>query len=501
MIAGIARLAVDTHRELPEPCEVKKLGRTVGLFAGLLLLAASTAYADIPLMINHQGLVKVGGLPFSGNGLFKFGFVDASGNWLWTNDGTHVGEIAGVAPEAGITLPVVNGIYNVRLGDTAFGNMVAIPSSVFDDDTVKLRVMFNDGTTGWQTLSPDQPVTATAYAYHAATADDATTLTGKTAVDMEVPSGYGIAGPTASAPPGYTYSGVILDSGWSPRAPMPTGRRHHVAAASGGLLYVFGGEDGGYLAENEAFDPATDSWTSKAPMPTARFACGAAEADGVVYVLGGYVVGGAISDLNEAYDTVTNTWSTKAPVPTGRESLCAVAVNGTIFAIGGRSNTTAYEDTVEAYNPATNTWTTKASMPTGRNALAAAAVGDTVYVVGGSISSDSFSNVNEAYDTVGNTWSAKASTPTRTRYAGVVGTGGKVFVIGGDNSDSPTATNEIYDPASDSWSYGTQLPTRRRQHTTTVMNGVIYAVGGNTGATTHDTVMEAMALLYLHWKD
>ena len=98
--------------------------------SALVLLAACAlpTYAAIPLTINHQGIVKVNGQPFNGNGLFKFGFVDdVTGLWLWTNDGTKIGQSASItSPSAAVTLPCASGIYNVRLGDTAFVNMTAL---------------------------------------------------------------------------------------------------------------------------------------------------------------------------------------------------------------------------------------------------------------------------------------------------------------------------------------------------------------------------------------
>jgi len=145
---------------------------------GLGLAWPSLALADIPLMINHQGLVKVDGEPFGGqtgaNGLFKFGFLDsATSTWLWTNDGSHVGESASTLPDVAVTIPVNYGVYNVRLGDTTLAGMTAIPSSVFESDDVKLRVIFDDQVNGEEILSPDQPITSVAYAYHAARADNA----------------------------------------------------------------------------------------------------------------------------------------------------------------------------------------------------------------------------------------------------------------------------------------------------------------------------------------
>jgi hypothetical protein len=149
---------------------VRRTAIVVLILLGLVL--AWQAQAAIPLTINHQGLVKAGGTPFSGNGDFRFAFVAAStGVNLWTNDGTKLGIVG--TPDAAVNLPVVNGIYNVRLGDTTLAYMVAIPSSLFDTASISLRIWFNDGTHGNQQLTPDQPVSSGAYAFHALTADSA----------------------------------------------------------------------------------------------------------------------------------------------------------------------------------------------------------------------------------------------------------------------------------------------------------------------------------------
>ena len=61
------------------------------------------------------------------------------------------------------------GLYSVLLGDTTIANMsVAIPASVFNNSDVRLRVWFNDGTTGSQLLTPDQRIASAGYAMNAA---------------------------------------------------------------------------------------------------------------------------------------------------------------------------------------------------------------------------------------------------------------------------------------------------------------------------------------------
>ena len=65
------------------------------------------------------------------------------------------------------TIPVNKGLYSVLLGDTSISNMIALPTSVFTNSDVWLRVWFDDGS-GLQQLSPDQRLAAAPYALQAA---------------------------------------------------------------------------------------------------------------------------------------------------------------------------------------------------------------------------------------------------------------------------------------------------------------------------------------------
>ena len=115
-------------------------------------------------MINYQGRVAVGdpAVNFDGTGLFKFALVDSSGSISdWSNDGTSTG---GSEPTAAVSLTVTKGLYSVLLGDGTLANMTAIPSSVFANSDVRLRVWFNDGSNGSQLLTPDQRIAAVGYA-------------------------------------------------------------------------------------------------------------------------------------------------------------------------------------------------------------------------------------------------------------------------------------------------------------------------------------------------
>ncbi len=144
----------------------------------LTILVAVTAVTAIPLSINYQGKIDVDGTPFSGFGQFKFAIVDESGaTTYWSNDGTSSG---GSEPAAAASIGVNNGLYHVILGET--DGMDTIPGSVFANDTLYLRIWFDDGVNGSQVMLPDQQLTSVGFAFKAGDAD---TVDGLEGADLE----------------------------------------------------------------------------------------------------------------------------------------------------------------------------------------------------------------------------------------------------------------------------------------------------------------------------
>lgn len=163
-----------------------------GLIAFLVLLPAMVASAALPQVLNHQGRVAVAGVNFDGNGQFKFALVNAAGTVsYWSNDGTGS---AGSPPAAPVTLAVSKGLYSVQLGDTVLTNMTELPSSALEHEDVRLRIWFNDGSRGFQLITPDQRLAAVPYAIHARKALEAGTFGGLLAGDVT-----GVQGATAIA--------------------------------------------------------------------------------------------------------------------------------------------------------------------------------------------------------------------------------------------------------------------------------------------------------------
>jgi hypothetical protein len=80
----------------------------------------------------------------------------------WSNDGTSSG---GSQPATDVSVPVANGLFTVKLGDT---NMTTIPAGLFAEQTgLQLQIWFSDGINSFAMLSPLQNLTPVPYAIFA----------------------------------------------------------------------------------------------------------------------------------------------------------------------------------------------------------------------------------------------------------------------------------------------------------------------------------------------
>lgn len=122
-------------------------------------LIAMSDVSDVPSAINHQGVILVNGTRYSGSAQLKFAILDPdSGTNVWSSSADANSD--GI-PDSAVTLTVADGVYSVRLGASP---MNALPAGIFADGNLKLRVWFDDGTHGFQELSPNQELTSVPYA-------------------------------------------------------------------------------------------------------------------------------------------------------------------------------------------------------------------------------------------------------------------------------------------------------------------------------------------------
>lgn len=152
----------------------------------LLGLNISVRAADIPMLMNYQGNVTdASGVPVNGDGFFKFAIVNEAGDTAhWASDGTT---LDGTEPTAAVTIPVSNGSFTVKLGDTNLANMVALSPSIFENTSIFLRVWFSVEGTVFEQFTTDMQILGTGFAFKAQVAN---TLDGKTTADFAT-SGHG----------------------------------------------------------------------------------------------------------------------------------------------------------------------------------------------------------------------------------------------------------------------------------------------------------------------
>ncbi|RYF83603.1 MAG: kelch-like protein [Comamonadaceae bacterium] len=147
-----------------------------------------------------------------------------------------------------------------------------------------------------------------------------------------------------------TAGGLVFDPAsarWSAIAEAPTARNSAASAVIDGLLYVVGGRqalpqpDGTLRQVNvpqlEVYDPVNDRWSTRAPMPQAQGGLAAAASGGRLYVFGGeqWVPEQKVFADCWVYEPGTNRWSALPPLPTPRHGLGAAALGDRIHVFGG----------------------------------------------------------------------------------------------------------------------------------------------------------------------
>ncbi len=125
------------------------------LFFSIFIGSAS---ADVPQQINYQGYLVDPGTGDPANGPYDMRFliysVAEEGDALWS--------------ETQSSVDVANGVFNVQIGQNPSGN--PFPEGLFVSP-LYLEVAIDDTVSGWETLSPRQPITSTPFAMKAADAD------------------------------------------------------------------------------------------------------------------------------------------------------------------------------------------------------------------------------------------------------------------------------------------------------------------------------------------
>lgn len=97
----------------------------------VVILTVSCIFASsVPQIITFQGRLTSGGAPVKGSKSMRFAIVDNNNNVVWQNHSS-----------ASISVPVNNGVYTVKLGDTSISDMAPILLDNIDQGlTLNIRV-------------------------------------------------------------------------------------------------------------------------------------------------------------------------------------------------------------------------------------------------------------------------------------------------------------------------------------------------------------------------
>ncbi len=394
--------------------------------AAVLVIAVTTARAQVPQIVNYQGRVAVGGVNFSGPGAFKFALVNAAGTTTyWSNDGTST---AGSVPTQAVSVTVANGLYSVLLGDTSLANMTVIPPAVFNNADVRLRVWFNDGTNGVQQLTPDQRIAAVGYAVMAGNVPDGAITTAKIA------------------------SGAVTST------QIATGAVGSVQIASGAV-------GGSQLANGAAVANLAASGQSGVASGGIIFSA----TQDAALVAAGYVNMGSMTSVDGWQQRVTT-----APPASGRFQVTGVWTGSEMIVWGGWTLAgQVYFNDGSRYNPVSNTWTALpgAGAPAARRGHTAVWTGTEMLVWGGS--SASLFGDGARYNPVSNAWSTLIPTgaPAARAFHTAVWTGAEMIIWGGSGTSANLADGARFNPTANGnaglWTAlpGTNAPAARSNHT------------------------------------
>ncbi|MCF7764845.1 MAG: galactose oxidase [Verrucomicrobia bacterium] len=488
-----------------------------------LFLASLTGltHAQVPGLLSYQGRVFSGAAAFEGNGQFKFALLNADGSvvyWLNHPDGNGDGQ-----PDNAVTVGVTRGLYSVLLGDSSLPNMAGIAPSVFSNSSVHLRVWFNDGTSGFQQLTPDQRLAAVGYALMAAGVADGViteqklssslsgTITGlnqqiqalSARLDGLLASGLTVASSSGAdsslLAQGFDLFSTVPAPAWANgnTAGAASARYGHTAVWTGSQMVVWGGSlaPGVYSSSGSIYTPLSDVWTPVSPVavPSARTGHSAIWTGQKMLVWGGFSANGYLNS-GGAFTPGSQQWSpisTAGPL-TGRSGQVAVWTGSRMFVWGGRNSTGLLGDGA-LYDPATDQWSavSLANPPAARSDAVALWAGDRVLIWGGQGPSGAVaSGMQLVFDNSGNPveWRAisASAAPSARQGHRAVWTGTRMIIWGGENAGAFLGDGAMYDPVANVWTglTGAGAPSARTAASGVWTGREFVVFGGQTAAGT-----------------
>jgi len=368
----------------------------LGVFSSVLLFLASACFSNaaVPLVLHFQGHIASTGEAVDGNGAFKFALVDSNDTASWSNSVIPAGESE---PSLSVGVAVDRGFYSIRLGDTSLPNMAALSLEHFQAEGLKLRVWFDDGTAGFEVLSPDQEIAASAFAvsaHHAEQADVANEVPDglieqrhlsealaqqiqilsdkvdafQTAIDSVGGDFSSLAAvSTDSSDPILTNSGfqrfsTLSETAWQSAANVdgPLPRYRHTTVWTGAEVLVWGGSlQGGIRGDGGGiYQTGANQWSKLSPVnaPSDRRRHAAVWTGTEMIVWGGFVYPGFLADGGR-YNPVSAGWGSLSEVNAPIErSDHGMVWTGSQMIVWGGLNGDGVLGSGAAYDPVLDVW-------------------------------------------------------------------------------------------------------------------------------------------------
>lgn len=479
----------------------------------ILFLITLPGFSQVPQLVHYQGRIAVNDVNFEGLGYFKFALVSGNGaTTYWSHDGSSAN---GAEPTTFLKLDVTSGLYSVLLGDVNVVGMDVLPASVFENPDVRLRIWFNDQTTGFQQLAPDQRIAAVGYAMIAATAQtiaegavtgvsiasnsvdavhlragsvQSSQLDSESVVTTKIADG-AVTGPkladgsvtTSKLAPQAVTQSKIADGAvgpWQIEAGAVTAEKLAEGAVVAQVI-AEGGISGSMLAP----DAAKSNLEASGHIGVSQGGLILAEAENPALEASGYLRLGVVTMDGgwRRVDTGTAPFARfgHSAVWTGQEWIIWGGLTFT-----GRTNTGA------RYNPASKRWTpiSTVNAPAARNLHTAVWTGSEMLVWGGNTEGGATST-GFRYDPVTDSWSALPGTGLSGRHShSAVWTGTEMIIWGGQSGTSTFNSGSRYNPATNTWSNtSTAFPPSARKGHTAVWTGTEMIIWG--GANHNGTIL------------
>jgi N-acetylneuraminic acid mutarotase len=409
----------------------------------LAIFTSVAAHAQVPAMVRYQSTLVWGGTNYDGLGQFKFALVDAGGaQTSWSNDGTS---LAGSEPQQGTELEVNQGSYEVLLGDTSLTNMIPLPSTVFTNANLNVRVWFRPGGGDYRRVEPDQALASAGYAMMAAQVADGAITSIKLA-DGAV---------TASklAPEAVTQESIGIGA-IGPQQ-LASGAAAANLRASGGLVLSDQPIASDLIAAGfkkiGTVSAETESWSTNlafSPSPRGNHVAAWAEQELFIWGGSGIIETRAMDSRSGGiYNPKTDTW--RVPNTTGAPSIEGVTSRGgvAVGVSGGVLVFPSFGNSFWLYTFATDKWRqlSSSNAPAGQKNATYVYTGTEVLVFG--------AGARHRYNLASDTWSlmTKSNAPSARQYHTAVWTGTEMIVWGGESESTQLRNGARYYPAADNW--------------------------------------------------